>query len=66
MGQLGHAPVFVLDGESAAGSLESWECIEVLIQENKNLRGAEKINITKLLLGRVKSESSRRTSGHTL
>lgn len=66
MGQLGDLLVFMSDRENAADSLESWRCIKDLIKENKNLRGVEKINITKLLLACVKPESSRRTSGHTL
>lgn len=65
-GQLGHCLVFTLDGESAPGSLESLRCIKDFIKENKSLRGAEKINITKLLLACVKPDSRRRTSEHTL
>lgn len=60
---LDHSLVFMWDGESAVVSLQSQSCIGDVIKGNRNLRGVEMINATKLLLVHVKPASRRRTAG---
>lgn len=60
---LDHSLVFMWD---TVGSLESWSCIGDVIKGNRNLRGVETINATKLLIAHVKPASRRRTAGARL